>query len=98
MSLCKISFGDYQSHKNYKVNNLFVEPLIVGGKTVVVRKIIRNGQPESPEKKEFKPDIKIKTEPADSKGKVKLKPSIKPKVKIKFNVFVNPRLYLQFIR
>ncbi|XP_031780696.1 uncharacterized protein LOC100114613 isoform X2 [Nasonia vitripennis] len=66
-----------------KISNTKMQevPRQQGGKTVVVRKIIRNGQPESPEKKEFKPDIKIKTEPTDNKGKVKLKPSIKPKEK-----------------
>lgn len=56
--------------------------LILGGKTVVVRKIIRNGQPESPDKKEFKSDIKIKSEPID---KIKLRPSCKPKVNVCFS-------------
>ena len=61
--------------------------IILGSKTVFVRKVIRNGQPETSDKKEFKSDIKIKTEPVEIKEKLKLKPSVKLKVKKK-NIFI----------
>jgi hypothetical protein len=61
------------SYRNYN--------LILGNKTIVVRKVIRNGQPESPEKKEYKTEIRLKPEISANKDKIKLKPSIKPKVK-----------------
>ncbi|XP_014203553.1 uncharacterized protein LOC106635880 [Copidosoma floridanum] len=53
-----------------------------GGKTVVLRKVIRNGQPDSPDKKDFKSDPKIKFEPIDTKEKFKLKSPVKSKEKI----------------
>ncbi|XP_011503443.1 PREDICTED: uncharacterized protein LOC105366638 [Ceratosolen solmsi marchali] len=53
-----------------------------GNKTIVVRKVIRNGQPESSDKKEFKAEARLKSEPAENKDKIKLKPSIKPKGKL----------------
>nr|XP_033340428.1 serine-rich adhesin for platelets isoform X2 [Megalopta genalis] len=54
------------------------------GKPVVVRKVIRNGQPEDADKKDVKgPEAKNQKEFLDAEGEKKEKPKLKPSIKPK---------------
>lgn len=73
----------------HRILYLFALYIHIGAKPIIVRKIIRNGQPEetSDTKKDTTKLVEIKTQKneslemeTDKKEKPKLKPSIKPKV------------------